>query len=55
MAKAFKDMLAMSEHANQLQAPMPVTSGAMQTYKQALAKGYGDEAKGAMIKVWDGS
>ena len=52
MGKAFKDMLAISEHANAQQAPMPVVSGAMQTYRQALAEGHGAEAKGAMIKVW---
>jgi 3-hydroxyisobutyrate dehydrogenase-like beta-hydroxyacid dehydrogenase len=53
MGKAFKDMLAISEHANRLKAPMPVVSGALQTYRQALAEGYGEEAKGAMIKVWE--
>lgn len=53
MGKAFKDMLAISEHANTLKAPMPVVSGALQTYRQALAEGYGEEAKGAMIKVWE--
>jgi hypothetical protein len=25
----------------------------MQTYRMALAKGLGEEAKGAMIKVWE--
>ena len=53
MGKAFKDMLAISEHANALKAPMPVVSGALQTYRQALAEGYGEEAKGSMIKVWE--
>ena len=53
MGKAFTDMLAISEHANALKAPMPVVSGALQTYRQALAEGYGEEAKGSMIKVWE--
>ena len=53
MGKAFKDMLAISEHANEMKAPMPVVSGALQTYRMALAEGYGEEAKGAMIKVWE--
>lgn len=53
MAKAFKDMVALMERANEQHAPMPVASAAMQTYRQALAEGYGDEAKGAMIKVWE--
>ncbi|HJP33103.1 MAG: NAD(P)-dependent oxidoreductase [Candidatus Latescibacteria bacterium] len=53
MGKAFKDMLAISAHANEQKAPMPVVSGALQTYRQALAEGHGDKAKGAMIKVWE--
>lgn len=53
MGKAFKDMLAISEHANAQKAPMPVVSGALQTYRQALAEGHGDLAKGAMLKVWE--
>lgn len=53
MGKAFKDMLAISGHANEQRAPMPVVSGALQTYRQALAEGYGHLAKGAMIRVWD--
>jgi len=53
MASAYKDMIALMECANQQHAPMPVASGAMQTYRAALAEGYGHEAKGAMIKVWE--
>lgn len=53
MGAAFKDMVAIMERANEQRAPMPVASGAMQTYRQALAEGHGDEAKGAMIKVWE--
>jgi 3-hydroxyisobutyrate dehydrogenase-like beta-hydroxyacid dehydrogenase len=53
MASAFKDMVAVMEQANQQRAPLPVASGAMQTYRMALAKGLGEEAKGAMIKVWE--
>lgn len=53
MAKAFKDMVAILGHANDQHAPMPVASAAMQTYRQALAEGYGGEAKGAMVKVWE--
>ena len=36
-AGAFKDMIAILDCANQQRAPMPVTSAAMQTYRQALA------------------
>ncbi|MEE2659227.1 MAG: NAD(P)-dependent oxidoreductase [Candidatus Latescibacterota bacterium] len=53
MASAFKDMRAVMEKANEFHAPLPVTSGAMQTYRNALADGYGAESKGAMIKVWE--
>lgn len=53
MASAFKDMVALMERANQVHAPMPVASAAMQTYRMALAEGYGAQAKGAMIKVWE--
>ena len=53
MGAAFKDMVTLMERANEQRAPMPVASGAMQTYRQALAEGRGDEAKGAMIKVWE--
>ena len=53
MGAAFKDMVTLMERANEQRAPMPVASAAMQTYRQALAEGRGDEAKGAMIKVWE--
>ena len=53
MARAYKDMVALMERASECHAPLPVASGALQTYKMALGKGYGDEAKGAMIKVWE--
>ena len=53
MASAFKDMTTVMENAHALQAPMPVASAAMLTYKMALAQGSGDESKGAMIKVWE--
>ena len=53
MGAAFKDMVTLMERANEQRAPMPVASAAMQTYRQALAEGHGDEAKGAMIKVWE--
>ena len=53
MASAYKDMTTLFERANEQHAPMPVASGAMQTYRMALAAGFGDEAKVAMIKVWE--
>ncbi len=53
MASAYKDMTTLFERANEVHAPMPVASGAMQTYRMALAEGFGEEAKVAMIKVWE--
>ena len=53
MGAAFKDMVTLMERADRERAPMPVASGAMQTYRQALAEGHGGEAKGAMVKVWE--
>ena len=53
MAAAFKDMKTVMENADALQVPLPVASAAMQTYKTALARGFGEESKGAMIKVWE--
>ena len=53
LASGFKDMQALAEQAASIAAPMPVFSGAMKTYKMALDQGYGQESKGAMIKVWE--
>lgn len=53
LGKAFKDMEAIQEVARCCNAPMPVTMGALETYRAALAQGYGQENKGAMVKVWE--
>lgn len=53
LASGFKDMAAVAEKAGALGAPLPVFSGALETYKTALDQGYGDQSKGAMIKVWE--
>ena len=53
VALAAVGQVAVMERANQQRAPLPVASGAMQPYRMALAKGLGEEAKGAMIKVWE--
>ena len=53
LASGFKDMAAVAEKAGALEAPLPVFSGALETYKTALDLGYGDQSKGAMIKVWE--
>ena len=53
MGAAFKDMKTVMENADALQVPLPVAAAAMQTYKTALARGFGEQSKGAMIKVWE--
>jgi 3-hydroxyisobutyrate dehydrogenase-like beta-hydroxyacid dehydrogenase len=53
LIKAYKDMISASEISNQEKIPLPVFAAAMQTYQLALAQGFGDENKGAMIKVWE--
>lgn len=53
MISAYKDMATVMELSNQHRLPLPVTSGALQTYQMALAQGLGSENKGAMIKVWE--
>ena len=53
MRLAYKDMGNMMARANQARMPLPVTSATMQTYQMALAQGYGEESKAAMVKVWE--
>lgn len=56
LAAAFKDMQTFEElvHARLQADHLPsVVAGTMQTYKEALDKGYGAEHKGAMVKVWE--
>lgn len=53
LIKAYKDMVSAAEISAREQIPLPVFSGAMQTYQMALAQGLGNENKGAMIKVWE--
>ena len=51
--KAYKDMVNAAEISTRMKIPLPVFSAAMETYQLTLAQGWGDEGKGAMIKVWE--
>lgn len=51
--KAYKDMANAAEISARMKIPLPVFSAAMETYQLTLAQGWGDEGKGAMIKVWE--
>ena len=53
MEKARKDMDAIMEFAEGEEATLPVAKAAMDTYEEAMRKGYGEENKAAMVKVWE--
>ncbi|MBW2370616.1 MAG: NAD-binding protein, partial [Deltaproteobacteria bacterium] len=53
LKNAYKDMDTVMALVSKNKIPLPVTAAAMQTYQMALQEGYGDENKGAMIKVWE--
>lgn len=50
---AYKDMISAAEICVYEQIPLPLLHAATTTYQMALADGYGDEGKGAMIKVFE--
>jgi 3-hydroxyisobutyrate dehydrogenase-like beta-hydroxyacid dehydrogenase len=50
---AYKDMVSAAEISAHKQIPLPLVHAATTTYQMALAEGYGDEGKGAMIKVFE--
>ena len=53
MRNAYKDLISGAMIAAKEVIPMPVTMAATVTYQTALLKGYGNEDKGAMIKVYE--
>ncbi|MDR0467049.1 MAG: NAD(P)-dependent oxidoreductase [Deltaproteobacteria bacterium] len=53
MRNAYKDIISGALIAAKEVVPMPVTMAAATTYQTALLKGYGQEDKGAMIKVYE--
>ena len=50
---AYKDMVSAAEIGAHKKIPLPLVQAATTTYQMALAAGYGDEGKGAMIKVFE--
>jgi 3-hydroxyisobutyrate dehydrogenase-like beta-hydroxyacid dehydrogenase len=50
---AYKDMVSAAEICAHKKIPLPLVHAATTTYQMALAAGYGDEDKGAMIKVFE--
>ena len=53
MKHAYKDLVSGAEVSANLCIPMPVLGAATATYQAALLKGYGDQDKGAMIRVFE--
>lgn len=53
MKKAYKDLISAAELSAREGIPTPVLSAATVTYQMALLQGYGDENKGAMLKVYE--
>ena len=53
MESARKDMDTVLEFANVLQTSLPLVNATMQTYEEAIRKGYGSENKASMIKIWE--
>jgi len=50
---AYKDMISASEISAREKIPLPVVQATTNTFQMALAKGFGDESKGSLIKVFE--
>jgi 3-hydroxyisobutyrate dehydrogenase-like beta-hydroxyacid dehydrogenase len=53
LANAYKDLVSASEISAAESLPLPMLASATNTYQAALQKGYGNEDKGSMIKVFE--
>ncbi|MFH1489884.1 MAG: NAD(P)-binding domain-containing protein [Pseudomonadota bacterium] len=50
---AYKDFVSAAEICAGLKIPLPMVQAAMTTFQMALAKGHGEDGKGALIKVFE--
>jgi 3-hydroxyisobutyrate dehydrogenase-like beta-hydroxyacid dehydrogenase len=50
---AYKDMISAAEISAEQKIPLPLTQATATTFQMALAGGYGEESKGALIKVFE--
>ncbi|MBT3254904.1 MAG: NAD(P)-dependent oxidoreductase [Deltaproteobacteria bacterium] len=50
---AYKDMISASEISAHHKIPLPMVQACTTTYQMALAEGFGDQGKGAMMKVFE--
>ncbi len=53
MQAAYKDLVSAAGLSASLRIPMPVLAAATATYQTALLRGYGEQDKGAMIRVFE--
>lgn len=53
LKEAYKDMISAAEICAYRKIPLPLVHSATTTYQMALNDGYGDESKGAMVKVFE--
>jgi 3-hydroxyisobutyrate dehydrogenase-like beta-hydroxyacid dehydrogenase len=53
LKEAYKDMISVAEICAYRKIPLPLVHSATTTYQMALNDGYGDESKGAMVKVFE--
>ena len=50
---AFKDIVNVQEVAADLHATLPVVEAMVDTYQAAIDRGFGDQAKSAMVKIYE--
>lgn len=53
LKKGYKDLISASEISADLCAPLPTMHAAITTYQMAISKGYGDQDKGIMVRVFE--
>jgi len=53
LSAAYKDIVNVRQLAERLDASMPVVDAMVATYESAMAMGFGDQPKSAMIKVYE--
>jgi 3-hydroxyisobutyrate dehydrogenase-like beta-hydroxyacid dehydrogenase len=53
MGDAYKDIVNVQQIATRLNAAIPVVNAMTATYQMAMALGYAQEPKSAMIKVYE--
>ena len=53
MRAAYKDIVNVKEVAARLEASLPVVDAMVSTYQAAIDKGFGEQPKSAMIKVYE--